>query len=113
MDANAPQNRRAHARVPYITPARLACGDEVLDGRVEDLSAGGVLVIVPRPLAVGARVTLRMALPTTGAVVATDATVWLARAAPAPATSPPRPALRLSAAEPHRRRGDPLAHAAH
>lgn len=84
IDANAPQNRRVHARVPYLTPARLACNDEVLDGRVEDLSAGGVLVIVPRPLAVGAKVTLRMALPTTGAVVSTDATVCWARARPGP-----------------------------
>ena len=78
-DLDDPRNRREHARVPYLTPVRLTAGSLVVDGRVEDISVGGVLVIARQPLPVGATVTMRMALPTTGAVVPCSAVVRWAR----------------------------------
>lgn len=62
--------RRRHVRAPYTTPLRIrrASGDNV-DGRSEDISEGGMLVLLPATLEPGERVEVRFALPTSGRVV--------------------------------------------
>lgn len=44
--------RRRFARAPYVTPCRIHRSDGThIDGRTEDISAGGLLVLIDRPLA--------------------------------------------------------------
>ncbi len=69
------RSRRRHVRAPYITPARLTVGTQTIDGRTEDLSANGLMLLLPTMPAQDARVQIRFALPTTGAYVATQAIV--------------------------------------
>ena len=40
-----PATRRRFARAPYVTPVRIRHGETVLDGRSEDVSVGGLLVL--------------------------------------------------------------------
>jgi serine/threonine-protein kinase len=62
--------RRKHVRAPYTTPLRIRRENgENVDGRSEDISEGGLLVIIPTPLASGERVEVRFALPTSGRMV--------------------------------------------
>ncbi len=83
--------RRKHPRAPYITPCRVLFEDgHHVDGRSEDISVGGLLVVAsseraadsatatPRERRSEERVTLRFSLPTTGAIVNLPGTVrWL------------------------------------
>ncbi|MBL8742262.1 MAG: PilZ domain-containing protein, partial [Myxococcales bacterium] len=74
--------RRRHQRAPYIAPCRVVRADgSNIDGRSEDISEGGLLLVLPqslqnRDVARGSdgveSVRVRFALPTTG-VVATVA----------------------------------------
>ena len=59
-------HRRTSARAAYATPVRLVHGSETLDGRSEDLSEGGMLVLVQGAVDRGERVQVRFALPTSG-----------------------------------------------
>ncbi|MEJ7730021.1 MAG: serine/threonine-protein kinase [Polyangiaceae bacterium] len=62
--------RRRYARAPYVTPVRIVSGDQsTLDGRSEDISEGGMLVITPRPCNDGEKVHVRFASPTGGHIV--------------------------------------------
>jgi serine/threonine-protein kinase len=65
-------SRRKTRRAPYRAPVRLELDTGTLDARSEDLSAGGIFLLlapdVPRP-GVGARAAVRFALPSTGEVV--------------------------------------------
>jgi serine/threonine-protein kinase len=62
--------RRAHARAPYVTPLRLITeGAEPCDGRTEDISLGGVLVLLDSALDLGSQLRLRFSLPISGKVV--------------------------------------------
>jgi len=87
--AEAAVGRRRHPRAPYITPCRIlfASGAHI-DGRSEDISAGGLLVMLsaadPKasPPAAHAKaqeaVQVRFSLPTTGAVVTVPGNVrWV------------------------------------
>lgn len=79
---DGPAQRRKYVRVPYVSPVRLLLGEgNVLDGRAEDISEGGMLVIAPRPLLQGASVQVRFAVPGGGAVVSLPATVRWVRSA--------------------------------
>jgi serine/threonine protein kinase len=62
-------SRRKHARAPYTTLARITqqSGD-FLDGRLEEVSEGGLQFIGDRALAAGETVKIRFALPATGRV---------------------------------------------
>ncbi len=60
--------QRGHARAEYVTPVRLTVLQGTIDGRTEDVSEGGIQVVVPRPMVPGDRAQLRFALPGTGKV---------------------------------------------
>jgi serine/threonine protein kinase len=69
--------RREHARAPYVTLACVYSKHRPLDGRIEDLSEGGVLVVSNETSSQGEIVRLRFALPLSGRVVDVSAlTRW-------------------------------------
>lgn len=74
-----PEARRQFARAPYVTPARIAYGDRTIDGRTEDISEGGLLVVTEGELASGSSVQVRFSLPTSGRVVQVAATAQWAK----------------------------------
>ncbi len=70
LPAVAVDQRRRFQRAPYVTPVRiLRSADKGVDGRSEDVSAGGLLVVVSAPLKQDEMVKVRFALPTTGRIV--------------------------------------------
>jgi serine/threonine-protein kinase len=72
-----PAQRRKQARANYATPVRVILQSGLaIDGRSEDVSEGGLLVIFEdADIAVGQKVTLRFALPMEGKVVTLPAEV--------------------------------------
>ncbi len=71
--------RRRFQRAPYVNPVRvvLPTGDNI-DGRTEDISEGGLLILVERSCADGTVVQVRFTLPTTGKVATASAvTRWV------------------------------------
>jgi serine/threonine protein kinase len=72
-------SRRRHVRAPYITPVRLDDGTQALDGRTEDLSANGLMVMLPTMPRSDVRVNVRFALPTTGEYVTSQAVIRWSR----------------------------------
>jgi tRNA A-37 threonylcarbamoyl transferase component Bud32 len=66
--------RRRKPRAPYITPVRVMLPDGHVDGRSEDISAGGMLVLLREDLPHDGPVIVRFALPTTGHVISVAAT---------------------------------------
>jgi serine/threonine-protein kinase len=75
------QQRRKYARNAYVTAALLLMNDgTIAEGRTEDLSEGGVLVLTSTACTVGTRVRVRFALPM-GKLLAVDGTVRWTRAA--------------------------------
>ena len=68
-DANTGQRRR-YARAPYVTPVRIVPQDgRSIDGKSEDISEGGLLVMADRACGAAEQVEIRFALPTTGRIV--------------------------------------------
>ena len=76
-----PATRRRFPRAPYVTPVRIVHGDTVLEGRSEDVSVGGLLVLAPQAFEQAALVKVRFALPSTGLVIEIDATARWVKAA--------------------------------
>lgn len=71
---SAADNRRQHPRVGYVTPVRLRLANgEALDGRSQDISSGGLLVLVHGDVGPSEDVLLRFALPSSGRVVSVPA----------------------------------------
>ena len=71
--------RRA-TRAPYMTPVRVRTATEALDGRSEDVSTGGLFVVLPSSagVVIGARVEVRFPMPANGALVTCAAIVrWV------------------------------------
>jgi serine/threonine-protein kinase len=66
-----PEARRQVARAPYVTLATLLrdSGAGPIDGRIEDISEGGVLVVASEACAQGDVVRLRFATPMTGRMI--------------------------------------------
>ncbi len=62
--------RRRHMRAPYITPVRILGEMGQIDGRSEDISSSGMLVVTRELVELEGIATVRFALPTTGRVVA-------------------------------------------
>lgn len=78
-DGESPIARRKFVRVAFQSPARMAWPGGALDGRTEDLSEGGVLLLAPHEVSVGTVVQLRFALPLSGSVATCTAIVRWAR----------------------------------
>lgn len=79
--STGPEQRR-FARAAYRTPVRIEVpGVGSVDGRSEDVSAGGLLVVARGGLKAGTEVTVRFALPLDGRVVAESAVIKWSRAA--------------------------------
>jgi serine/threonine protein kinase len=75
LDTDEPQRRRQFVRAPYVTLVHIELGEgKSLDGRSEDISEDGVLVVTETDCAVGQRVKVRLPLPTSGRTVTLDAT---------------------------------------
>jgi hypothetical protein len=80
-EEDAAEMRRA-PRAPYRTPVRIELpGLGAVDGRSEDISVGGLLVITRSKATVGSLVTVRFALPIDGKVVGERAVVKWSRSA--------------------------------
>jgi serine/threonine-protein kinase len=72
--------RRRAPRAYYQTPIQIVSERRgYVDGRSEDISAGGMMVIASSTLPEGERVTVRFALPTSGNLVQVTAVVGWAR----------------------------------
>lgn len=76
-----PPTRRRFPRAPYVTPVRIYHGEAVLDGRSEDVSVGGLLVLAPQAFEQAELVKVRFALPMTGKVIEIGATARWVKAA--------------------------------
>jgi serine/threonine protein kinase len=76
-----PATRRRFPRAPYVTPVKIFHGETVLEGRSEDVSVGGLLVLAPQAFEQAELVRVRFALPTTGRVVEVGATARWVKAA--------------------------------
>lgn len=65
-----PPARRQHARAPYVAPVRVRVADGGhVDGRTEDLSEGGALVVTRVAIPTDRPVSIRLPLPGDGRVV--------------------------------------------
>jgi serine/threonine protein kinase len=71
--------RRQFVRAPYVTPVRIVLGvGNTVDGRSEDISEGGLLIVTDTECAQEQQVRVRFPLPTSGRVVQVDAlTRWV------------------------------------
>lgn len=69
------KRRRDHLRAPYITPIRVMKGEWAADGRCEDISIAGMLVVSAVAVPKDAKVAVRFALPGTSRFVDEPATV--------------------------------------
>ncbi|MBX3234178.1 MAG: PilZ domain-containing protein [Labilithrix sp.] len=79
--AESPKELRRFPRAPYRTPVRVEiAGIGAVDGRSEDISAGGLFVVTRGHIADRAQVTIRFALPIDGKVVSEMAIVKWSRA---------------------------------
>lgn len=76
-----PATRRRFPRAPYVTPVRIIHGARVLDGRCEDISVGGLLVLMPQAFEQAELVKVKFALPVTGRVIEIGATARWVKAA--------------------------------
>lgn len=62
-------SRRRHRRAPYVTLARLSRADgETVDGRVEEISEGGLQFVGEHPVTGDEPLRIRFALPSSGRV---------------------------------------------
>lgn len=78
---------RKKPRASYVTPVLVTRQTGTLDGRTEDLSESGVLLVLRDPCVAGERVDLRFALPIDGLVATCTARVaWSRSHAGAPGT---------------------------
>ncbi|MGH7434263.1 MAG: PilZ domain-containing protein, partial [Polyangiaceae bacterium] len=77
-----PSHRRQFVRAPYVTPVRIrsATGSE-LNGRSEEISEEGMLVLTPLPFALGVQLRLMFATPITGEMITVPGTVRWTREA--------------------------------
>jgi eukaryotic-like serine/threonine-protein kinase len=78
-----PQEQRRRARrAAYATPVQIALANgSTIDGRSEDISEGGLLVICRAPCEANVRASVRFAMPIEGKVVSVEVQVRWVRAA--------------------------------
>jgi serine/threonine protein kinase len=77
-----PSTRRRFARAPYVTPIRILCANgSSIEGRSEDISVGGLLVLAPQAFGQEESVSVRFALPITGKLLEVPAIArWVKKA---------------------------------
>jgi serine/threonine protein kinase len=72
------EQRRRFPRAAYATPVQISHEKGTIDGRSEDISEGGMLVVCRDPCEAGGLATVRFALPIEGRVVSCQAHVrWV------------------------------------
>lgn len=72
------QRRRQFTRAPYVSPVRLLFGSTPCDGRTEDISEGGALIVTKSECARDHTVRMKLPLPGSGRVVTVDGiTRWV------------------------------------
>ncbi|MFO0565145.1 MAG: serine/threonine-protein kinase [Polyangiaceae bacterium] len=75
MSTDSGASRRRHPRAPYITLARLTRqSGERVDGRLEEISEGGLQFVGDRAIPAGESVQIRFALPASGRITEAQAT---------------------------------------
>ena len=89
LAGGAHNQRRRSPRAPYTTPVRMTFPDRIVDGRSEDISEGGLLVIASASCQPNARMNIRFALPMEGRVIGCDAHLRWSRCARSDATEGP------------------------
>lgn len=78
-----PSHRRQKERAPYVTPVQLFEPDGTFwDGRSEDISENGILVLVSAQYEDAKRILVRFAMPLTGEIVSVPGIVRWTKAAP-------------------------------
>jgi tRNA A-37 threonylcarbamoyl transferase component Bud32 len=82
VDAVPAAPRRKFNRAPYRTPVRVTSAWGELDGRCEDISEGGMLMLSEEACKQGEEVTVRFALPIEGKITVCKARVQWVRARP-------------------------------
>jgi len=76
LDAGTSLQNRQHVRAPYVTPVLLvSAGGVEAEGRCEEISEGGMLVVSPLALDEGAVLEVRFATPVAGDMVRVHAQV--------------------------------------
>jgi len=82
LPAQPASTRRRFARAPYVTPIRISCANGTsIEGRSEDISVGGLLVLAPQAFGQEERVSVRFALPITGKLLEVPAIArWVKKA---------------------------------
>ncbi len=88
VDAAPVAPRRRFNRAPYRTPVRVTSAWGELDGRCEDISEGGMLLLSDEACKQNEEVTVRFALPIEGKISVCKARVQWVRARPERAHSP-------------------------
>jgi eukaryotic-like serine/threonine-protein kinase len=86
LQPRAEEQRRLNRRAPYNTPVQLVLQGgqaRTMDGRTEDISEGGLLVLSRDGCTANQRVAVRFALPMEGTVVSAEADVRWVRGEPA------------------------------
>jgi serine/threonine-protein kinase len=84
------EQRRKLPRAPYVTPVRIVVGDITIDGRTEDISTGGLLVVCHQVCPTEKTANLRFALPIEGRIASVDVQVRWVKAARANDPTGPR-----------------------
>ncbi len=74
----ASASRRGHVRVPYTAPVELRLpSGEVIEGAIQDISAGGIFLVTNREVPQDGRVVIRFALPAGHMVMGEGRVRWL------------------------------------
>jgi hypothetical protein len=79
LEAPKGQELRKKPRASYVTPVRVTRGATALDGRSEDVSESGMLLVMREACTAGEKIGLRFALPMDGLVASCQARVAWSR----------------------------------
>ena len=83
LQARTPNQRRRHERAPFLAPVSLRRPEGALDGRCEDISESGMLLICRQECVADRTYEVRFGAPISGRIATTDARVRWVRARPA------------------------------
>jgi len=100
VDAVPAAPRRKFNRAPYRTPVRVTSAWGELDGRCEDISEGGMLMLSEEACKQGEEVTVRFGLPIEGKITVCKARDPVGGARDLSGSTPPRPSASSSSMRP-------------